>query len=85
MYGNETTSRMDLVFKLNKLIYGLVQAPQRCFDKLSYELHQLGFKPSKLDQCQFYKENMVSLVYVDDVLFFDKDVDRIYQVVNKLK
>ena len=55
MHGHETNSIMDLVLKLKKSLYGLVQAPRYLFDKISSEISLLGFKPSELDQCIFYK------------------------------
>ena len=76
---------MDLVLKLNRSLYGLVQAPQCCFDKLSSDICQLIFNHSKLDQFIVYKENMAELVYVDNLIFFGSDMYKIYQVINKLK
>ena len=51
---------------------------------MSYELRQLVFKPSKSDQFIFYEEHMTSLVYVDGLLSFGKDLDKIDKVINKL-
>ena len=50
---------------------------------LSCELRQLSFKPLKLDQSLFYKGNMATLFYVDDLIFFGKNLDKIYQIINK--
>ena len=85
MYGHESMNRRDVVLKLNKSLYGLVQAPRCWYDKISSELSELGFKVSSFDQCLFYKDNIAALVYVDDVIFFGKDLKRIDSIINKLK
>ena len=85
IYGHDSLSKKDLVLKLNKSLYGLVQAPRCWYDKLSSELGQIGFKTSDMDQCLFYKEKISALVYFDDVIFFGKDLRNIDKVIDELK
>ena len=61
--GNET-----YVLKLNKNLYGLKQANHNWFIMLSNGLKDRGFTSSQIDPCVFYKEDMIFLVYVDDVI-----------------
>ena len=60
------------VYKLNKALYRLKQAPRAWFDKLKAALFQWGFKNSKLDSFLFIYKNQADivflLVYVDDIL-----------------
>uniref|UniRef100_A0A2N9IH96 Reverse transcriptase Ty1/copia-type domain-containing protein n=1 Tax=Fagus sylvatica TaxID=28930 RepID=A0A2N9IH96_FAGSY len=60
------------VCKLNKAIYGLKQAPQAWFSRLSSRLLQLGFHGSLSDTSLFiYKSKsftMFILIYVDDII-----------------
>jgi hypothetical protein len=57
---------------LDKAIYGLKQAPQSWYSKLSAKLIQLGFITSKGDTSLFmYKQGVVTiflLIYVDDIV-----------------
>ena len=56
------------VLKLNKNLYGLKQASHNWFVMLSNGLKDRGFTPSEMDPCVFYKEDMIVLVYVDDMI-----------------
>jgi hypothetical protein len=62
------------VLELKKNFYGLKQAGKTWFDYLSTTLVQdMGFTQSKLDQCVFYRDGMVFIVWVDDCLCFHKN------------
>jgi len=62
----------SLVCRLNKAIYGLKQAPQSWFKKLSTTLVRMGFSSSKSDislfSCFTPTDTIFLLVYVDDIL-----------------
>eukprot|EP00798_Chlamydomonas_sp_ICE-L_P000410 gene410-biopygen143 len=63
----------DKCFKLEKAIYGLLQALRVWWLNLSSTLAKHGFKPTFADQCLFIKQGakglVYCLVYVDDILF----------------
>ncbi len=75
----------EAVMKLNRSLYGLVQAPMYWYNHLAAELATAGFTPSELDPCLFYSRGMVVLVYVDDCLFFGPDLTEIDKVISDLK
>ncbi len=83
---NGETGR-EVVMKLNRSLYGLVQAPLYWYNhlKASLEDPSIGFKASPLDPCLFYGNGMIVLVYVDDCLFFGPDQDKIDEVIRKLQ
>jgi hypothetical protein len=60
------------VYKLQKAIYGLKQAPKAWFSKLSSRLLQLGFCRSRSDTSLFFLKDasftMYVLIYVDDII-----------------
>jgi hypothetical protein len=62
----ETRHGMDTVLKLNKSLYGLVQAPLSWYNHLTKGLMECGFKQSKNDPCLFFNNGIMVLVYVDD-------------------
>ena len=67
----------ERVLKLNRSLYGLVQAPLYWGNHLKAALEAEGFKQSVSDPCMFIGNGMVVLTYVDDVLFFGKDGKKI--------
>jgi len=73
------------VLKLNKNLYGLKQASHNWFLMLSNGLRDRGFEPSQVDPCVFYKEDMIVLVYVDDVIAVAKDGKMIDNLVDSLR
>ncbi|CAI7757840.1 unnamed protein product, partial [Closterium sp. NIES-54] len=77
------------VFRLNKAIYGLKQAPMCWYARLVEVLEALGFKVSGCDESLFMtegeEEKVFLLVYVDDILLFSPSLERIKEVQGKLK
>ena len=63
----------DKVFRLNKALSGLKQAPRAWYDTLKELLLKKGFKPGSLDPTLFTKsydgELFVCQIYVDDIIF----------------
>eukprot|EP00971_Amphidinium_carterae_P052524 1034008-Amphidinium_carterae.1 len=47
----------------------------RSFNNLSTILRQLGLTQLRTDQCVYYKENLVIMVYVDDLLLSGPDTE----------
>ena len=60
--------RKGVVLKLNKSLYGLKQASHNWFHYLADALRKRGFIQSQADQCVWFKEGIVLLQYVDDLL-----------------
>ena len=83
--GPEGEGNDNIVLKLNRSLYGLVQAPLYWYNHLKESLIKVGFKPSPLDQCLFYGNGMVVLVYVDDCLLFGPDQGNIDKVIKRLQ
>jgi transposase InsO family protein len=72
-FGNDE----GLVCKLNKAIYGLKQAPRAWYFTISKFLQSLGFKPCDSDPSVFVNGDLQISVYVDDLLIFGKDRDKV--------
>ena len=61
------------LLKVEKAIYGLIDAPREWYDKLRKSLESIGFQKSKLDSCLYYawegQQLIGSLaVHVDDLI-----------------
>ena len=52
---------------------------------LSNGLKDRGFISSRIDPCVFYKEDMIVLVYVDDMIAVARDDKMIDELVNFLR
>ena len=74
-----------MVLKLNKLLYGLVQAPLCWYSHLREGLIAEGFVPSELDPSMYYGHGMAVLTYVDDCIFFGQDSKKIDAIIARLK
>ena len=61
------------VYKLNKALYGIKQAPRAWYERLSKFLIKNSFKRENMDTTLFLKKENESLlvvqVYVDDIIF----------------
>jgi len=66
----ESSDGSDVVLKLNKSFYRLVQAPLCWYSHLREGLIAEGFVTSELDPCLYYGYGMAVLTYVDDCIFF---------------
>ena len=76
----------DCVLKLNKSLYGMVQAPVAFFRLLRDTLvKKHGFKQMEnLDPCLFVREDMVCLCYVDDCLWFSLEPEKMDAVIENI-
>ena len=74
--------------KLHKAIYGLQQAPQAWFSKLSTNLYQFGFSNTKSYSSLFIRITKTStiyiLVYVDDILIAGSNPVEISSLISQL-
>ncbi|KAJ9546541.1 hypothetical protein OSB04_019084 [Centaurea solstitialis] len=63
----------DHVYKLNKALFGLKQAPRAWYDTLSTFLLSKGFERGKIDSTLFLKKYpkhiLLVQIYVDDIIF----------------
>jgi Reverse transcriptase (RNA-dependent DNA polymerase) len=79
--GHKEEININLIYRLKKLIYGLKQSLRAWYEKLSSYLISCGFMASKTDLSLFInldKHNIVIiLVYVDDIIITDNNLDKI--------
>lgn len=70
--GYEDAMLIGYVCKLDKALYGLKEAPQAWFSRLSKKLYDLGFQGSKADTSLFFYNKgdltIYVLTYVDDII-----------------
>ncbi|GJR56834.1 putative ribonuclease H-like domain-containing protein [Tanacetum coccineum] len=63
----------DRVYKVEKVLYGLHQAPRAWYETLSTYLLDNGFQRGKIDKTLFIKRDQADIlllqVYVDDIIF----------------
>jgi hypothetical protein len=73
------------VLKLKRNLYGLVQASQNWFLKLSAIYERLRFKQSKSDPCLFLRKDMIIVLYTDNCLIYARDTKEIDSFVKTLR
>jgi hypothetical protein len=76
----------DIKFvKLKRALYGLKQASMEWYKTLSAYLIELGFTPSLMDPCTFYRiingKCTLILLYVDDILIAATILQDIYIII----
>ena len=86
--GYIVPGKEELVWKLNKSLYGLKQSGRNWNNLLNKELLGENFEQSKIDPCMFIKFNNdkmnIILVWVDDILNAASDLDSLNEVKAKL-
>ncbi|MBW0544010.1 hypothetical protein O181_083725 [Austropuccinia psidii MF-1] len=71
---------------LNKVIYGLKQAPLAWYDRLKECLFKVGFTPCLLESCVFFRKDPIQLwlyIHVDDIAIFGLDVGSFKEEISK--
>jgi hypothetical protein len=49
------------------------------------KLREIGFQQSLIDECVFYRDDIIFIVYVDDGLFFGSDDDTLSLIIKRLR
>ena len=73
------------VLKLLKNIYGQKQAGRVWNEYLVDKLRSIGFKPSLIDDCVLYRDDVIFVVYVDDGIFLGKDDEQLKAIIRKIQ
>jgi hypothetical protein len=75
----------DYVLKLLKNIYGQKQAGRVWNEYLVDKLTSLGYKASLIDDCIFYCEDIIFMVYVNDGIFLGKDDEQLKASIREIQ
>src|SRR5699024_576416 len=63
-----------VVLQLNRALYGLRRSPRLWQKEFTKTMKDLGLQPVPEDPCLFTNDNLVVMVFVDDILFvYDKE------------
>ena len=73
------------VLKLKRTLYGLKQSPRAFWKYMVEKLDTCGMKQSELDPCLFIGDNVIAVMYVDDILMWSTEEDHIYTLGDKLR
>jgi hypothetical protein len=75
----------DYVLHIHRKIYGQKQAGRVWFQYLLKKLESVGFKQSRHDECVFFKDQMMYVLYTDDSILAGPDQKEIEQTVQQMK
>jgi hypothetical protein len=73
------------VLKLNKTLYGLRQSPRLFWKYMVHKMEMCGTQKSKLDPCLFIGEQVIAIMYVDDLIFWSRDEKHIFRIAQHLR
>ena len=69
----------DKVCRLNKALYGLKQSARQWYIFLKQILNKFGLKHNNVDESIFYKENLVIVCHIDDLLIMSPKMSLIQE------
>jgi hypothetical protein len=75
----------DHVLKLLANIYGQKQAGCIWNSYLITKLQGINFKQSLIDNCIFYRDDNILIVYVNDAIFLGSSDGQLCDIINKLR
>ena len=75
----------DYVLKLLKNIYGQKQAGRVWNSFLVEKLTSIGFQPSLIDDCVFFRGDVIFMVYVDDGIFIGNDDKELKKTIREMQ
>ena len=67
----------DSVLRLNSCLYGMKQSPRHFFEYLTKKLEAQSLTPSNHDPCLFLGNSLLVITYVDDILIYGMNQDKI--------
>jgi hypothetical protein len=73
------------VWKLQRAIYGLKDAPRTYFIHTKNKLEDLDFRQSDADPCLFISPTVICLIYVNDALFVYKSPEEVNILTTRMK
>ena len=77
--------RKDHVLKLLANLYGQKQAGRVWNGYLVEKLLELGFKQSQIDDCVFYRGDVIFIVYVDDGIFLGSSDEQLSGIITEMR
>ncbi len=80
-----TGNSKDMVLKLLKNIYGQKQAGRVWNSYLVEKLASIDFRPSLIDDCVFFRDDVIFMVYVDDGIFIGSDDAQLQAIVKEMQ
>lgn len=84
--GFEIKSKLNYVYKLHKAVYGLHQSGRSWFLEIHEVLEKLNFYKLEWVNCVYtLNDNVVLLLYVDDVIIFGKTDEVVKSIIETLK
>ncbi|KAL7474046.1 hypothetical protein ACHAW6_000044, partial [Cyclotella cf. meneghiniana] len=75
----------DYILKLLANLYGQKQAGRVWDQYLTDKLRDIGFQQSQVDECIFYRDDVIFIVYVDDGLFFHSHDNNLTLIIKQFK
>ncbi len=81
-YGNNGKKKCLI---LKKTLYGLQQSPRAFRRYIMVKLEQCDLEQSRFDPCLFIGADVIFVVYVNDLIFWSKDVPLINGVAMGLR
>jgi hypothetical protein len=73
------------VLKLLANLYGQKQAGQVWNSYLVNKLQEINFKQSLINECVFYRGDVIFIVYIDDGVFLGSSDEQLFGIINEMR
>jgi hypothetical protein len=83
-FNSKSKNGKRQVLKLNKTLYELCQSRRAFWKYITKNLEKCGLEQSKFDPCLFIGPNVMCIVYVDNLIFWSRNVANIDKVAMEL-
>jgi hypothetical protein len=87
--GFVDSARLNLVYQLNRSLYGLKQASRAWYSRFAFDLDSIGFVEAKLYTSLFiYRrgdDTVYLLLYIDDIVLTASTVDLLQRTISALQ
>jgi hypothetical protein len=84
-FGQYGANGKKKCLKLKKTLYGLRQSPRAFWKYVTIKLEKCGLEQSKFNPYLFIGLGVICVVYVDDLIFWSRDVPKINGVAMDLQ
>ncbi len=73
------------VLQLKRTLYGLKQSLRYFFEYITEQLIKQGLSASKFDPCLFMTNSLIVIIYVNDILIYERSEEEIDNLIKQLK
>ena len=84
-YDLKGAAQDNFVLRLEKNLYGQKQVGRMWNKHLTKKLREIGFVQSQVDECMFYKQGYIYVLYTDDSVLTGPSTEEIDKIIKQMR